>query len=193
MKRFFQTIFALIALGCSSAAAEEFTVAIGLHSFNVADPNIRSPSSIAGFGMAIMPTFDFETRSSGPGVRAVIQFDPLLVIGTGVDAYYRIPLDAQGMNLYFGAGGTFTLGILPFVNFLEVHGLIGLDVPMDDRNSFFIEVNPGVIVSGSEFRFDSFSSSSNVPLDGVFAVNIVAGLRIVSSEPTPVPVSASTP
>jgi hypothetical protein len=189
MKRLFQSIFTLMAITCSSAVAEEFTVAIGLHSFNVADPNIRSPSSIAGFGMAIMPTFDFETRSSGPGIRAVIQFDALLVIGTGVDAYYRIPLDVQGTNIYLGAGANFTIGILPFVNFFELHGLIGIDFPLDEQNRFFIEIDPGVIVSGSEFRFDTFSSSSTVQFDGVFAVNIVAGLRIVSPPPPTAPVA----
>jgi hypothetical protein len=189
MKRFFQTIFALIAMTCSSAAAEEFTVAIGFHSFNIADPNIRSPSSIVGFGFAIMPTFDLETRSSGPGVRAAIQIDPLLALGIGVDGYYRIPIDAQGTNIYLGAGGIFTIGIFPFINMLEVHGLIGINFPTDDLTSFFIEINPGVIVSGSEFRFDSFSSSSTVQLDGNFGVNVIVGVRIVSAPPPPTPVA----
>jgi hypothetical protein len=187
MKRLFQTIFVLIALGCSSAAAGEFSVGLSLESFALANPSFRIPDTggIGYFGIASDLNWDFESATSGPGIRAKIRLGIIVVAGVDLDAYYRFPVDSFGDNLYVGAGVGLRAGILnDVISFADAHVIVGFDGPfstLTDHSQYFVEFQFGQIVSGQESKFgqNTFSpgSGSVRSLSGAFIMNFGIGLR----------------
>jgi hypothetical protein len=187
MKRFFQTIFVVIALGCSNAAAEEFSVGLSLESFALTNPSLRIPDTggIGYFGVASDLNWDFDSATSGPGIRAKIRIGIILVVGVDLDAYYRFSVDSFGDNLYVGAGVGLRGGIFnDFISFADAHVIVGFDGPfsaLTDNSQYFVEFQFGQIISGQESKFgqNTFSpgSGSVRSLSGAFIMNFGIGIR----------------
>jgi hypothetical protein len=185
MKRFFQTIFVLIALGCSSAAAEQFSIGFGLESFALADPNLRVPlrDGIPIYAISTNLFLDFDSDSSGPGVRLGIKAGSLVLVGIGLDLYYRMPVPDQQSNVYLGTGISGNIGFFnDWLSYSEVHGLLGVEIPLLERAAFFVEMMPGVIFSGEDSKFswnviDQLDPSHS--LAGSFILKLALGVRII--------------
>jgi hypothetical protein len=138
---------------------------------------------IGSFGFAYVPLpaiqigYDFDSRSSGFGVRgAVMPF--ILLDQILIDAYYRVPLNEDGFNAYVGAGvGGLYLNLfgLTSIGLVYAHGLLGLAGNIDSDHTWFLEFTPGaafVVIdnnvqmtseSRSEFYY-AFAAGLNFPL-----------------------------
>lgn len=106
-----------------------------------------TPKGVGGFQFGV----DLEP-ANGPGARlsyTTLAF--VFVNRVGLDAYWRFPLEATSLNVYAGAGGSWTFGIV-YSNLLEAHGLFGLEIALSSGVDFFVETTLGVILSGQDVR-----------------------------------------
>jgi hypothetical protein len=132
------------SLMLSSAAAEgaSFGVRLGGVYFYVPIPFI-----------GVQAAYDFGSNGEGFGVRASLETNFLLATGVLADAYYRFPLDADGSNVFVGAGaGAYFVTIYSGQFLPEVHGVIGYEGIVGPGTSWFIEANP-VFFFPSMFTF----------------------------------------
>jgi hypothetical protein len=111
------------------------------------------PISVNGYsGLIVLPLFGIQAGYdfgdlAEPGFSVRGSFRTLVIINElTVNALYRLPSDAKGTGLYFGAGGDavflggFGIGV---VAVFGAHGVIGYNFPLSDKLSSFVEAVPG--------------------------------------------------
>jgi hypothetical protein len=92
MKKFCFSLIALLAISNSTALASQTYFGVGFYSL---------------YWVPIFPgiqvVHDFDSSNSGFGVRGSLA-SLLIFTGYSLDAYYRVPLNSDGLNTYLGAG-----------------------------------------------------------------------------------------
>ena len=92
MKKIWLALIAVFALSSPTALASQTYFGIGFYSF---------------YYIPVVPgiqiTHDFDSSDSGFGIRGAAA-STLIASVVSLDAYYRVPLDSNGLNTYLGAG-----------------------------------------------------------------------------------------
>jgi hypothetical protein len=138
MKKFLLSLMVFLTISSSSLAGESY-FGVGLRTF------VTTPLLWAQLG------YDFETKNNGFGIRAGVS-SILLVNDAGVDAYYRVPLDSDGMAFHGGLGVGGFLALSPAASgfqFWHLHAVIGLSRVAGPDSAWTLEVLPGVGLNGS--------------------------------------------
>jgi hypothetical protein len=161
VKRILIVLTALVALlGSSQTLASSFSFGISFQTIRY----IPIPHIHLGY--------DFGTASEGFSLEASL-FTLLFVNDLGVTATYRIPVAADGSNVYVGVGASVvvllfvsgaqssspTIGSVPasadapapFI--ASAFGVIGWEAPIGQDYTYFLEIAPGVsLTSGNAFE-----------------------------------------
>lgn len=90
--------------------------------------------------------YEFGTPSDGPSIEASL-FSWIIVNRFAFQAFYRVPVDSGGSNVYFGAGAAYFYftGLVdagPSSSY-AAFGLIGWEARIDREYTYFVEVAPG--------------------------------------------------
>jgi hypothetical protein len=133
MKKFCFSLIALLAISNPTVLASQTYFGVGFYSVYYLP---------IAFGIQL--AHDFDSENSGFGVRGAVASYLLLLNVVSLDAYYRVPLDSNGLNTYFGAGVggdlVLSLGSGAYSSF-NLHGLIGLAGPVN-TGYWFVEAAP---------------------------------------------------
>ena len=113
---------------------------------------------IKGFSITPLPIpgvqigYDVDDGANSFGGRLSLNFAILGQIA--LDGYYRLGLEANGSNAYFGAGAEYQFIVFDTItNFYGLHALLGYEWRLGTILALFLEATPGVVFSASGASF----------------------------------------
>jgi hypothetical protein len=141
-----QLLIVLAVSNFATAAAESSYFEVRIDAVNAfSQPNLATPGLPL---LGIQLGFDFDSSSGGFGTRISANYMVLLSTRVAVDVYRRLPLDAEGRNVYLGLGGALFNDFFNAASASDLHALFGLVLPLTPTIHLTLEVVPGVVIAG---------------------------------------------
>ena len=160
----------------ASSSAQAFSPYLGLQ--------LNLPGLFGNYGGPGVPLFgvrigvDFEAPNSGFGAR-ISASNLLLILAIRVDAgaYYRIPLEANGGNLYLGGGVALWGPLFVGGGWADAHGLVGYEAPVLPGLTGYVEVAPGIVFQGGRYVYAGPPDPMFQSYAGQPAITLTVGLN----------------
>jgi hypothetical protein len=140
MKLLRAAVIALI-LASSSASAASFYFGVRLDGSTVFENTGSTTITTVIPMVGIQAGIDFDSPSSGFGLRWTISSQLNSGWRGAIDGYFRFPILPE-LSSYVGAGGATLVAPNPFF-FVGVHALAGLEYQVSPSTAVFAEISPG--------------------------------------------------
>jgi hypothetical protein len=156
----------VLTLVSSSASAASFYFGVRLDApvvfEQVGQTTITNVVPMVGLHAGV----DFDSPSSGLGVRFALSSQIVSGVRGAIDWYYRFGLrDVSEFRPYLGLGSSL-FGQPQVALLVDVHGLAGIEYQVSPTTAIFAEVSPG-----AAFGFSGHSCSFGPPVSNTDAIN----------------------
>jgi hypothetical protein len=130
-----------LLLGSSSASATSFYFGVRLDGSTVFEDTGKTTITTVIPMIGIQAGVDFDSPSSGFGLRFAASTQVVSGGRVAMDGYFRFPIQPE-LSFYVGAGTVFLVASNPFL-FVGVHALAGLEYQVSPTVALFAEITPG--------------------------------------------------
>lgn len=145
LRRILTALLAVFIIDLCSVSATANGLYFGVNFALVSGPQ-REPF-IQGFSVSPLPFPGLQIGYDGAnsiGVRLSLNY---FIFGAiALDGYYRLGIEANGSNTYFGAGADYQfVAFNTITEFYGLHALLGYEWRFQKSWALFIELTPGVL------------------------------------------------
>ena len=137
-------------LTASSAATSSAYFGVRLDVPIVFEQDSRTTITTAIPMIGIHLGVDFDSPSSGLGVRLSVSSQIVSGFRGAIDGYYRFPIESTALSPYLGLGGTVMIDPR-HAFYLNTHLLVGLEYRVSPGIGIFAEVSPGAALGIGRF------------------------------------------
>jgi hypothetical protein len=139
--KFLRASLLALLLGSSSASAASGYFGVRLDGSTVFENTGQTTITTVIPMIGIQAGIDFDSPSSGFGLRFALSTQVVSGGRGAIDGYFRFPIRPE-LSSYVGAGATVLVASNPFF-FVGVHALAGLEYQGSPSIALFAEISPG--------------------------------------------------